>query len=223
MAECLGSLNHNICEIFLDDVIIFAATYEEHLSRIHQVFQKFREYNLKLSPKKCNFFRDRVRYVGHISAEGIAADPDKIDQIMNWPEPQNVGELRAYLGFASYYRKFVRNFSKIAKPLNDLLGGKITKTKRKGKSKLTTNTDDMAKWKWGEPERQAFEELKLHLTTPPVLAYPDFTRPFIVHTDASSCGLGAVLYKNNGGKENVIAYASRGLSRTERNYSVHKL
>ena len=71
------------------------------------------------------------------------------DQIMNWPEPQNVGELRTYLGFASYHSKFERNSSKIAKPLNDLLGGKITKTKRKGNSKLKTNTDDMAKWKWG--------------------------------------------------------------------------
>ena len=125
MSECLGSLNHNICEIFLDDVIIFSATYEEHLSRLCQVFQKFRDNNFKLSVKKCKFFRDRVHYVGHIvSADEIRADPEKTDKITTWPEPQNVDELCANLGFASYYRKVLKKFLKIAKPLNDLLEDK---------------------------------------------------------------------------------------------------
>ena len=221
MSECLGPLNHTICEVFLDDVIIFSSTLEEHLIRLEQVFQRFRECNLKLSAKKCHFMKDSVRYVGHIvSRDGISADPDKLDKILTWPEPTNVSELRTYLGFAGYYRRFIKNFSTIARPLNDLLAGKVCTTKRKGKHTVPPNTSS---WIWGESQRNAFNKLKVCFTKPPILAYPDFTKEFVVHTDACSDGLGSVLYQNIDGKDRVICYASRGLNKAERNYSAHKL
>ena len=220
MSDCLGPLNHSICEIFLDDVIIFSETFEQHIDRLTQVFQCFRNCNLKLSPKKCHLFRSKVKYVGHIvSVDGIHTDPDKISRIQSWPIPTNINELRVYLGFAGYYRRFVRNFSKIAKPLNDLLGGKVQKSKRKGKTKRIVHSE----WKWGDSEQKAFDELRYYLTSPPILSYPDYSKPFILHTDASIAGLGSVLYQVTDGKEHVIAYASRGLTKAERNYHSHKL
>ena len=113
----------------------------------------------------------------------------------------------------------MRNFSKIAKPLNDLLGGKVQKSKRKGKTKRIVHSE----WKWGDSEQKAFDELRYYLTSPPILSYPDYSKPFILHTDASIAGLGSVLYQVTDGKEHVISYASRGLTKAERNYHSHKL
>ena len=124
MEECLGDLNHKICLIYLDDLIIFSKTVEEHFERLEQVFQKIKEHNLKFTPKKCKFFQEKVRYVGHIVSEArIEADPAKTEKVLNWPTPKNSDEVRQFLGFAGYYRKFVPGFSKIARPLNDLLVG----------------------------------------------------------------------------------------------------
>ena len=221
MAECLGDLNHRICEIYLDDVIIFSKTFSEHLDRLEQVFQCCRDSGLKLSPKKCHMFRTKVKYVGHIvSSEGVSTDPDKISKASSWPEPINVDELRTFLGFTGYNRRYVRDYAKIARPLNDLLIGRHNK--RKGKVKKKPEKVDPT-WIWGELQREAFNKLKLSLTSPPILSYPDYSKPFLLHTDASSDGLGAILYQNFDGTERVIAYASRGLCKSERNYPAHKL
>ena len=159
-----------------------------------------------------------VRYVGHIvSATGIAADPEKIDKVQNWPTPKTRDELRSFLGFAGYYRRFVRNFSVIARPLNDLLCGDSLCRKKSKK-----NCTSQVPWNWGEEQEKAFCELKKRLISPPILSHPDYTLPFIVHTDASQSGLGAILYQVQENKERVIAYASRGLSKAERNYPAHK-
>ena len=137
MEDCLGELNLNICFIFLDDIIIFSRTFSDHLDRLQQVFDKLRATGLKLSPKKCNFFQERVKYVGHIvSKKGIETDPDKTDKVLHWPIPKTPEEVRKFLGFVGYYRKFIKNFSKIARPLSELMPiPKDSKKSSKKKSK----------------------------------------------------------------------------------------
>ena len=218
MEKCLEGLHLNNCLIYLDDVIIFSKTYEEHLEHLESVFHRLQECGLKLSPKKCKFFKRKVRYVGYIVSEsGIEADPEKVDKIQNWPTPTTPEKVRQFLGFAGYYRKFVKDFSKIARPLSELMPKSASK-----KSAAKQRAEGVA-WKWGSAQEEAFSELKRRLCSPPILAYPDFTKPFELHTDASTMGLGSVLYQEQGGQLWVIAYASRGLNRSERNYSAHKL
>ena len=137
----------------------------------------------------------------------------------SWPEPDNVKSLRSFLGFTGYYRRFIKDYAKIVKPLNDLLVGHPTHkpvSRKKRKKSLVL-------WEWGEAQQSAFNTLKEKLSSPPVLAYADFSKPFVLHTDASTEGLGAVLYQVQDGQEKVIAYASRGLRNSERNYPAHKL
>ena len=219
MEECLGDLHLNICFIYLDDLIIFANSFEEHISRLRQVFQRLRESGLKLTPKKCSLFMRRVKYVGHIvSDKGIEPDDEKIEKVVTWPKPTTKEEVRQFLGFVGYYRKFVKDFSKIARPLTDLL----PPTRKKSKKKKGTETETNA-FVWGEEQDKAFEALKTQLSSPPILGYPDYAKPFELHTDASGKGLGAVLYQEQDGLKRVISYASRGLSKSERNYPAHKL
>lgn len=214
--ECLGDLHLKICYIYLDDLIIFSRTFEEHLARLRQIFDRIRQYGLKLSPKKCSFLMNKVKYIGHIvSEEGVQADPDKVDKVRKWPTPKNPEEVRSFLGFVGYYRKFIENFSKIARPLIDVMAT--------GKKSRSQSTKQHASWKWGQDQERAFNVLKDKLTSPPILGYPDFSKPFELHTDACGTGLGAVLYQKQNGHNRVIAYASRGLTKSERNYPTHKL
>ena len=215
MENCLGDLNLKWCVVYLDDIIIFAKTPEEHLERLRSVFNKLREANLKLKPSKCNFFRREITYLGHlVSSQGISCDPKKIESVRNWPVPTTINEIRSFLGFVGYYRRFIKSFSKIARPLNDLLVGHESCKKKMGNKKIN----------WSEVEQCAFQDLKDACCSAPVLAYADFTKPFILHTDSSLDGLGAVLYqKDPEDKLRVIAYASRSLSKSEKNYPAHKL
>lgn len=216
MEEILGDLHLNTCMIFLDDIIIFAKSYEEHMKRLEEVFNRLRTAGLKLSPKKCSFLMQRVKYVGHIvSKKGIETDPEKTERVRNWPTPKTPEDVRRFLGFIGYYRRFIKNFSKIAKPLTALMP--IPNDKKKGKQSA------QQKWKWGNTEEEAFKRLKDCLASPPILGFPDYSQPFEVHTDASLQGLGAVLYQNQNGTKRVISYASRSLSRAERNYPAHKM
>ncbi|PJE77975.1 hypothetical protein CI610_03096 [invertebrate metagenome] len=218
MEQCMGDLNLTICLVYIDDLIVFADSYDEHLDRLRRVFQRLRESCLKLSPKKCDFFRDKVIYVGHVvSASGIEADPAKIEKVRDWPTPCNSDELRQFLGFAGYYRKFVKNFSQIARPLNDLLP---PTRKKRSKSPLPSSA---IKWSWDTEQEEAFRRLKDVLCSPVVLGYPDYSLPFELHTDASGNGLGAVLYQHQDGQLRPIHYASRGTSKSERHYPAHKL
>ena len=215
MENCLGDLHLNICFIFLDDLIIFSQTYEEHLQRLELVFNKLRESGLKLSPKKCSLFMEKVKYVGHIvSEEGIETDPDKVQKVLDWPTPKSPEEIRRFIGFIGYYRKFIPNFSKISKPLTIMMPKPDSKKKNRQKK---------AEFNWGTEQHQAFNHLKELLTHPPILGYANYSLPFELHTDASQSGLGAVLYQEQGGRKRVISYASRSLSPTERNYAAHKL
>ena len=124
MEACLGDLNHQSLLIYLDDVIVFSLDFPSHLQRLEQVFQRLAEQGLKLKPSKCHLFQSKVRYLGHeVSEQGIAAIPERVEAVQDWPWPATVRELRAFLGLAGYYRRFIKDFSKIAMPLNKHLCG----------------------------------------------------------------------------------------------------
>ena len=149
MEECLGEYNMKICIIYLDDIIIVGRTFEEHLERLDIVLTRLKECNLKLSAEKCHFMQKKVSFLGHIvSEDGVETDPEKINKVKNWPVPANPDELRSFVSFAGYYRRYVKNFSVVAKPLTDLLPPTSAK-KNKQKQKKT-------EWVWTAKEQTAF-------------------------------------------------------------------
>ena len=183
------------------------------------MFERLQEHNLKLKPSKCELFKERVSYLGHeVSEEGIHTDPSKIEAVKSWPVPKNIKDVRRFLGFTGYYRKFIQGFAAIARPLNDLLIGIVTNLKAKKKP-----AKKRVPFEWGQEQQNSFDTIINRLTNPPVLAYAKYSIPFKVHTDASTNGLGAVLYQNQDGADRVIAYASRSLKPSEKNYPAHKL
>ena len=124
MHDCLGDLNMNWCIVYLDDIIIFSDTKEEHLKRLEAVFQKLITAGLKLKPSKCHFFREEIEYLGHVvSGKGISTNPKKVEAVVKWPTLQTVYDVRFFLGFVGYYRRFIKNFSKIAKPIREVITG----------------------------------------------------------------------------------------------------
>ena len=216
MEDILGDYHLRICLIYLDDIIIFSRTYEEHVDRLRKVFERIHDAGLKLAPKQCKLFKEKVVYVGHtVSCKGIEPDPAKTETIRNWPTPKTPEDVLRFLGFAGYYRKFVKDFSKIAAPLTVLMP--TTTKKKQGKRKQPSQKP----WVWGDEQETAFRRLKDILSSPPVL--DDYTLPFELHTDASAMALGAVLYQEKDGLKRVIGYASRALGKAERNYPAHKL
>ena len=220
MERCMGEINLRDCLIYLDDIIIFSSDIDSHIDRLDAVFQRLAEYGLKIKPSKCEFFQKRIVYLGHIvSDKGIEAEPEKTEAVKNWPTPKSVKEVRKFLGFIGYYRRFIKGFASIARPLNDLLVGHPTKKTKKS----TTVKSKKAPFVWEQRQQQAFEELKDKLVQPPILGYADYNLPFRLHTDASGKGLGAVLYQHQDGRDRVIAYASRSLKPAEQNYPAHKL
>ena len=212
MESCLGELHLEWCIIYLDDIIIFSKNPDDHLTRLEGVFEHLAKAGLKLKPSKCEFFRSSLKYLGHIvSKNGIATDPRKVKAILEWPKPKTVTEVRSFTGFTNYYRRFIKGYAKVASPLHELTSGENGKKKH-------------SKVQWTERCQESFDSLKKICSESPVLAYADYAKPFVLHTDASTTGLGAVLYqKQEDGKERVIAYASRTLNRAERNYDAHKL
>ena len=215
MHDCLGDLNMNWCIVYLDDIIIFSDTKEEHLKRLEAVFQKLYAEGLKLKPSKCFFFREEIEYLGHVvSGKGIATNPKKVEAVAKWPTPKTVYDVRSFLGFVGYYRRFIKDFSKIAKPIREVITGLENQSKRTAKKTFVN---------WTKAADFAFEHLKKLCISTPILAYPDYKLPFVLHTDSSSEGLGAVLYQKQNGKLRVIAYASRSVSKSESHYPAHKL
>ena len=215
MHDCLGELNMNWCIVYLDDIIIFSDTKEEHLKRLEAVFQKLCAAGLKLKPSKCFFFREEIEYLGHVvSGKGISTNPKKIEAVSKWPTPKTVYDVRSFLGFVGYYRRFIKNFSRITKPIREVITGLENQSKRSAKKTYI---------EWSDAADVAFEHLKAMCVSTPILAYPDYQLPFTLHTDSSTDGLGAVLYQKQDGKLKVIAYASRSVSKAESNYPAHKL
>ena len=213
--DCLGELNMNWCIVYLDDIIIFSDTKEEHLKRLEAVFQKLCAAGLKLKPSKCFFFREEIEYLGHVvSGKGISTNPKKIEAVSKWPTPKTVYDVRSFLGFVGYYRRFIKNFSRITKPIREVITGLENQSKRSAKKTYI---------EWSDAADVAFEHLKAMCVSTPILAYPDYQLPFTLHTDSSTDGLGAVLYQKQDGKLRVIAYGSRSVSKAESNYPAHKL
>ena len=201
MEFVLTGLQWSICLIYLDDVIIFSKNFDDHLRRMEEVFGRLREAGLKLKPQKCRFFQKEVTYLGHVVSEnGVSTDPSKVSKILDWPIPRNLSELRSFLGLASYYRRFIKDFAKIAVPLHRL-------------------TEKNKPFVGSESCLEAFNELKRELTNHPILENPDFNKEFILDTDASDYGIGGVLSQIEGNEERVIGYASRSLTKPERRYS----
>jgi hypothetical protein len=202
MENIMAGLQWESLLIYLDDVVVFGKSLDETMNRLKVVFQRLREAKLKLKPKKCVLFQRKVLYLGHVvTSDGIATDPDKVRVIDEWYTPTSVRDVRSFLGLASYYRRYVKGFSQIACPLYNL---------------LKKNTA----FHWTDQCEEAFRTLKRCLTSSPILAYPDHSGRFVLDTDASAYGIGAVLSQEQGGQEKVIAFASRTLSRSEKNYCV---
>ena len=227
MQRCFHDQIYQLLLVYLDDVIVFSKTFDEHLERLEKVLTRLAQQGLKIKRKKCSFLRKEVSYLGYVvSSDGVSTDPDKISVVKNWPVPKTVKELRSFFGFAGYYRlgwllsSLRKDFSKVADPLHELQNRCLHKLKLK-KHLLVPFPKH-----WKIVHQQAFDRLKHLLTTAPVLGYADFSQPFILETDASHQGLGAVLSQELQGKRRVIAYASRRLRPTERNmdnYSSMKL
>lgn len=216
MQQCLRGQIAESLLVYLDDIIVYSPDFSAHLQHLDHVFQRLWQHGLKLRLDKCKLLQNEVKFLGHVvDQNGVRPDPGKVSSVMDWPVPSTVRQVRAFLGLAGYYRRFVAGFAKIARPLNSLLTGNPADKKSEGRQ---------VHW---SPECQAsFESLKTSLTQAPVLAYADYSHPFIVYTDASNQGLGAVLAQVQEGKERVIAYASRSLHPSERNdanYSSFKL
>lgn len=168
-----------------------------------------RTAGLKLQCDKCEFLKKEVTYLGHvISSNGVSPNPKKLQAVREFPVPKNVKNVQQFLGLCNYYRRFIKNFADISKPLTILLK----------KHKEFEGKKEKPVLEWGESQNKAFEQLKELLTTAPVLIYPDFSKTFNVTTDASGYGLGAVLSQGEIGKDQPVAFASRTLNETERNW-----
>jgi hypothetical protein len=187
--------------VFIDDILIYSKSLEEHEDHLRRVLQRLREKRLYAKFLKCEFWLDKVIFLGHVvSKDGISVDPKKVEAVVNWERPTNVHEIRSFLGLAGYYRRFVEGFSKLSGP-------------------LTALTRKNARFLWTDECEQSFQELKLWLVTAPVLTLPSESCGFVIYSDASRKGLGCVLMQN--GK--VVAYASRQLKSYEKNYPTHDL
>ena len=206
----------NILLCYLDDLLVFSRTISEHIRRLDTVFTILSEYGLKRELRKCYFFQREVKYLGHrVPAEGIATDPEKVTAVENWPRPETLKQLRSFLGFASYYRRYVPHFTAVASTLNAL----VTTCCRDIKGKPRSSASYRLGSQWTENCEAAFSNIKCVLNTAPVLGFADYHQPFIVETDASDLGLGAVLSQVQDGRTRIIAYASRGLRKAEKNQS----
>jgi hypothetical protein len=187
--------------VFIDDILVYSKSKEEHEQHLRLILQTLREHKLYAKFSKCEFWLDSVAFLGHVvSKDGVSVDPQKVEAIQKWPRPTSVTEIRSFLGLAGYYRQFIKDFSKISAPLTKL-------------------TQKHVVFKWNELCENSFQQLKDCLTSAPVLALPSSGGGYAVYCDASRIGLGCVLMQH--GK--VIAYASRQLKRHEQNYPTHDL
>ena len=224
MENILRDLRDEIVIPYLDDLIVFSKSFDEHIVHVRTVLQRLREHGIKLKAKKCDLFKREVRFLGRkVSGDGYQMDDSNIKAITSLLDetPKTVGDVRKVLGLLSYYRRSIPSFAKTAKPLYELLTGtdnmaqasKINNSKGQLKSNVHVN--------WTNRHQESLKEIITLLTNSPLLAFPDPEEPYILHTDASQDGLGAVLYQKQKGKNRVIAYASRTLSPAEKKYNLH--
>lgn len=202
MELALRGLEWEHCLVYLDDVIVFGSSFEKCLANLELVLERFHSAGLRLKPSKCDLFQPEVAFLGHrVNKDGISCDPAKLAAVRDWPRPDKLAEVRSFLGLATYYKKFLPNFSELVQPLTDLT--------RKG-----------VRFHWSEECEASFTQLKEQLTSAPILAYPSENPEdtFILDTDASDKGMGAVLSQVRQGTEHVISYASKSLLPSQRRY-----
>ena len=197
----LSGLKYNSCLVYLDDILVFSSTFDEHLTRLENVFIKLINANLKFNVSKSMFAMPEVTYLGYrITENGQYPEQSKLDAVRNFPIPTKLRDVRAFIAFCSYYRKFIKNFASIAKPLTRL-------------TKLDVG------FQWTETEQKAFDTLRLAMMSSPILAHFDPELETEVRTDASKEGLGACILQKYDVGWRPIAFASRQLSKHEVNYS----
>ena len=230
MENILDGLNHVICEVYLDDIIVYSKTFAEHIVNLKTVLQRLQQHGVKLKPAKCHLFQKEVRYLGRVvTADGYRPDPTETAALQSLKEktPKTIGDVRKLLGLTSYYRRYLKDYAKRAKPLYTLLQVKATTEEVKKKAKRTNlkksngQAPSSTPITWLPSHQAIINEFIDELSNPPVMAYPNFDLPFVLHTDASQDGLGAVLYQEQDGKLRVIAYGSRTLTAAEKNYHLH--
>jgi len=193
----MSGLTYDVCLVYLDDILVFSRTFDEHLEHLATVFDRLDHYSLKLKPSKCSLFQRKVSFLGHVvSGQGIECDLEKMATIATWPTPTSIAVVRPFCGLASYNRAFICNFATKARPLHNL-------------------TRNGAIFKWTPACETAFQQLKHALSSPPILVTPCDDGQYVLDTDTCDTALGTVLQQEQKGKLHVIGYASRTLSPSE--------
>ena len=201
MDQILSGLQGNELFVYMDDIVVYASSLEEHSVKLKKLLGRLKTANLTLQPEKCHFLGKEITYLGHvITQNGVKPDPRKIEAVKNFPLPKTRKNIKQFLGLIGYYRRFIPDFAKLAKPLTFL-------------TKLGV------KYIWGQPQQKAFEELRDIILQDPILQYPDFSKPFLVTTDASDYAVGAILSQGKIGEDLPVAYASRTLNDAETRYA----
>ena len=203
MELALQGLQWQTCLVYIDEIIVYGANFEEHMQRFDEVLCQVKQSGLKLKPDKCQLLQTEVVFLGHVvSGEGVRPDPSNITKVVNWPRPMNPKQVKQFVATGSYYRRFIKDFAKIARPLTEL-------------------TKKDVKFAWTDECEHAFQKLKEKPTSTDVMGYPlNDAGTFYLDVDASGVGIGAVLSQIQSGQERVLAYASRSLNKAERNYCV---
>ena len=212
MMNCLGELNYLTCLVYLNDFVIYSSTHEEHIECLHAVLECLRLHLLKLKPLKCEFFKEKIEYLGHsVSSKGVAPSRDNLKAIAKYPEPTMYTAIKGFIRLTGHYRCFIEDFAKIVDPLHEYARGDTAK-KKKEREVLS------------EAARDAFHKLEKAVMSAPVLAYPDPNKEYLLKTDASKLGLGAVLSQRQAnGRYHPVAFSSRALHGVEVNYHSRKL
>ena len=197
-------INERKVAAFVDNVLVGMETEEGHNEIVEEVLKRLKENNLYIKPEKCVWKVQKIGFLGVvIGPDGIEMEKEKVDRVLSWPEPRNMKDIRKFLGLANYYRRFIKNFAQVARPMNVLMRKDV-------------------KWQWEEEQQKAFDELKRIFTTKPVLAALDLDKEFRVEADASNYATGGVLLmKGSNELWRPVAFISKSLSDTERNYEIH--
>lgn len=201
MNTVLTGLQGLECFVYLDDIVIYASSIEEHSKKLNSIFSRLRENTLLLQPDKCEFMRREVAYLGHIiSDKGVMPNPEKVKAVSDYPVPTNIKQIKQFLGLVGYYRRFIKDFSFIAKPMTSLLKKDVP-------------------FVWTDDHQKSFQKFKDILISEPILQYPNFNETFVLTTDASNVAISGILSQGEIGKDLPVAYASRTLNKAEINYS----
>jgi transposase InsO family protein len=204
MDVVLAGLKWQCCLVYIDDVVIFSPTFDQHMKDLRKVFEALRSANLTLKASKCQFCREEMQYLGHIiTKNGIKPDPALVKAVLEFPQPKKVKDVQSFLGLTGYYRRFIKNYAKIAEPL-------LAQLRKAMQSNFHLQ--------WTKECTQAMNTLQQRLTNAPIMNTPNFDHPFVLELDACEYGLGAILAQEYGEKKHVIAYASRTLTAAERKY-----